>query len=318
MKKITLALVMLMFCGYLYSQRAVNIKPAGTAKMGSVMHKKSKATMDSVLFFPSMDIECSEEIVYYTYGAEYGYYTGNNSFGDKEVAQKYNWTGGGKITGALCLVASLTQTGTSAIKIYSVDNITGAPKDLLSTGATVKLDTFKTAMLHEFPLASPLSSPSQGFFVSLVLPTGAKDTLICFSTKDGCYVDSTLSWFKDKDDGWNMYSGELVGAKWDLVILPVVQLEVGMKERDNSGSVQMLPNPVSEKAIISYNINRNTSVKFIITDITGREVMVKEEGYHAAGFHHVMIDVSRLRKGIYYYTLKTDSGTVTKKMAVNN
>jgi hypothetical protein len=67
---------------------------------------------------------------------------------------------------------------------------------------------------------------------------------------------------------------------------------------------------------MKYSLPRNTYVTLKVYDVIGKEVGVLTDGYETAGEHSINYDASRLPSGIYFYTLKTDGFTDTKKMTL--
>ncbi|NOZ45238.1 MAG: T9SS type A sorting domain-containing protein [Chlorobi bacterium] len=79
---------------------------------------------------------------------------------------------------------------------------------------------------------------------------------------------------------------------------------------------QNFPNPASTTTTIKYRIDRTSDVTLSVYDVTGKRVVMVDEGNVSSGRHEVTIDVSELNAGIYYYTLNADHFESTKKMVV--
>lgn len=91
----------------------------------------------------------------------------------------------------------------------------------------------------------------------------------------------------------------------------------GLNEISNNVTVsQNYPNPVENTTMFSYQLTQGTNVTVEVFDITGRLVMSMEQGYKAAGVHHVTIDAENLPNGSYFYTLTAGENNTTKKMVV--
>ena len=77
---------------------------------------------------------------------------------------------------------------------------------------------------------------------------------------------------------------------------------------------QNYPNPFNPTTNISFSIpnDGNTSLKFY--NNMGQEIATYVEGFLKAGTYKAEFDGSKLASGVYYYTLKTDNFTQTKKM----
>jgi hypothetical protein len=77
---------------------------------------------------------------------------------------------------------------------------------------------------------------------------------------------------------------------------------------------QNYPNPFNPTTNIKFGIPKGGNVSLKIYDITGRVVDVYYDGYMKAGYYNAEIDGTKLASGVYFYTLKTDNFTETKKM----
>jgi choice-of-anchor B domain-containing protein len=79
---------------------------------------------------------------------------------------------------------------------------------------------------------------------------------------------------------------------------------------------QNYPNPFNPSTTIKYSLPKNTYVTIKVHDIIGRQVAALTDGYETAGEHTINYDASRLPSGVYFYTLKTEEFSDTKKMTL--
>ncbi len=77
---------------------------------------------------------------------------------------------------------------------------------------------------------------------------------------------------------------------------------------------QNYPNPFNPVTKIKFDIAKNSDVKLVIYDLTGREVLKITEAYMTAGSYSYQWDASSFSSGIYFYRLETDTYTEVKKM----
>jgi hypothetical protein len=77
---------------------------------------------------------------------------------------------------------------------------------------------------------------------------------------------------------------------------------------------QNYPNPFNPSTTISFSLPFSSNISLLLYDANGKKVGVIKEGYYASGSHSVTTDMNHLSSGVYFYTLKTDKFTVTKKM----
>jgi len=74
------------------------------------------------------------------------------------------------------------------------------------------------------------------------------------------------------------------------------------------------PNPISESAIIRYELKEPIFIKLSITDITGRTIRVLIEEMKYAKLQTIEIHKNSLPSGIYFLTLESKFGVFSKKI----
>jgi hypothetical protein len=77
---------------------------------------------------------------------------------------------------------------------------------------------------------------------------------------------------------------------------------------------QNYPNPFNPASRIKYQIPKSSYVKLEVYDILGRSVKILVNQKQTAGSYEVEFDGSGFSSGVYFYRLKTDDFTETKKM----
>jgi hypothetical protein len=79
---------------------------------------------------------------------------------------------------------------------------------------------------------------------------------------------------------------------------------------------QNYPNPYSSATIFPYHVGKAGNVTFRILDISGRELKLISEGMKAPGTYELRISSDQFSSGIYYFQMKTDEITDTRKMII--
>lgn len=79
---------------------------------------------------------------------------------------------------------------------------------------------------------------------------------------------------------------------------------------------QNYPNPFNPTTTIEYTLMKPGSIRLLVFNTIGQEVLKLTDGYKSQGVHRVVVDGSRLSSGIYYYSLQVDSFVQTRKMAL--
>ncbi len=102
---------------------------------------------------------------------------------------------------------------------------------------------------------------------------------------------------------------------------PVVRLQatgVGIEEGELAGMSlgQNMPNPFNNESSINYSLSSDSEVTFKVTDLTGKVMMNINKGNMPAGDHIINLNANDLPSGVYFYTLSTKNGSLTKKMTV--
>ncbi len=77
---------------------------------------------------------------------------------------------------------------------------------------------------------------------------------------------------------------------------------------------QNYPNPFNPTTKISFDIKNSTFASLKVYDMTGKEVKILVNENIAAGSYEISFNASEFNSGVYFYTLKTNDFTETKKM----
>jgi hypothetical protein len=117
-------------------------------------------------------------------------------------------------------------------------------------------------------------------------------------------------------------SGHLLGSdsenylqNWDLWIHATID-GVGINETNGSlGVGQNYPNPTTGDTEIPYELKNSSVVSLTIFDVTGNAVMTQSQN-SSAGRSTFKVNSSVLSAGVYFYTVATTEGSITRKMIV--
>ena len=110
------------------------------------------------------------------------------------------------------------------------------------------------------------------------------------------------------------FVGFVVGNKG--TILKTTDGGVGIKEYENGQkelNAEIYPNPVTDNAIISYDLALKCQVNIKIYNLTGKEVMSLLNTEQDKGNYTININSNNLENGIYFCTIKAGEYTTTKK-----
>ncbi len=87
-----------------------------------------------------------------------------------------------------------------------------------------------------------------------------------------------------------------------------------LKPERNYTLNQNYPNPFNPKTVISYELSTISYVTLKVYDILGNEIKTLVNQYESTGKYIILFDARDLPSGTYFYQLKTNGITQTKKM----
>lgn len=85
---------------------------------------------------------------------------------------------------------------------------------------------------------------------------------------------------------------------------------------DPAVETEIFPNPARQINTINYKVEMPGEVTIVLRDGEGRLVQTLLDEYRTTGSHNLEVDLSGLANGVYYYTITSEDGTVTKKLVV--
>jgi len=81
---------------------------------------------------------------------------------------------------------------------------------------------------------------------------------------------------------------------------------------------QNKPNPSKGNTEVNYTLSGKTNVTFEVRDVTGKLVLSQHNGVELQGDHTFKMETQNFNDGVYFYTIKTDGYSLTRKMIVMN
>jgi hypothetical protein len=81
------------------------------------------------------------------------------------------------------------------------------------------------------------------------------------------------------------------------------------------------PNPFNPETNISFTVPNNGNINLTVYNVMGQKVYTIVDGYTRAGNHSVKWNgldqnSNEVSSGIYFYSLKSDAGSITKTMVL--
>lgn len=141
---------------------------------------------------------------------------------------------------------------------------------------------------------------------------------------DAFWLGSTQSFPGSSEKQWTFMSDPSTwtqGSQYDRMIRLNINnhenIIDGIEDLNNNNHLgQNYPNPFSSYTEIEYRLETSSEVSIEIYDLTGKMVRKDHLGFMSAGNNQIRLDAEGLQAGIYYYTLRSDKYSSTKKMVV--
>jgi hypothetical protein len=94
------------------------------------------------------------------------------------------------------------------------------------------------------------------------------------------------------------------------------QLITGAENKETSMFFEVYPNPASDEVTIEYALEKNQSVSYEITDLSGRIIHSLHLG-EKLGFQQMKISVEDLATGLYFIKLNAGADVIVKRLLVD-
>lgn len=76
------------------------------------------------------------------------------------------------------------------------------------------------------------------------------------------------------------------------------------------------PNPAYGSTTICFSLSKPSNIRLSLINNTGQRILTLADGYYKTGNHKIDIQSLNLSAGVYYYSLETDFGFVTKALVL--
>ena len=125
---------------------------------------------------------------------------------------------------------------------------------------------------------------------------------------DGKYLFFN-SW-KSEDLGYNPY-----WIKADFIYTPL-GIHAQTVNSEKNDLLQNYPNPAADQTTIGYSVQQRERIKISLFDMYGMEVKLILDEVKSPGDYTLKVYFGELKSGIYFYCIKTNAGTISRKMIV--
>lgn len=150
-------------------------------------------------------------------------------------------------------------------------------------------------------------------------PASGSGTFVKLIARGKTEGTSPLTWAKSELNTYNPSTGEEGTLQ---VQTTNGQVRVGNSTSSESGAElpaalklhQNMPNPFNPSTRIGFEVPASGRVQVMLHDLLGRRISTLLDSNLPAGAHSIEFDAANLPSGIYFYTLATASGTLTRTM----
>jgi hypothetical protein len=333
--KIALAIsVSLFLCSGIYAQkRSINENKEPSKSARNIQNHSREL---EVVFYPTVDDMCSDEVTSFGLEGSWGFISGNNEFGDKEKAQLLEFTGSATFqilgVGGFFVMPSIVGGGMISAKVYMMDEATGGPGELSSTSMPLNIseiippsDSAVELTIFDFGEDEIPFVDYASFFAAFDFSAlyASQDTVGLYHTMEECGSGSN-SWEKWADDTWHSLDSAYNPAlNIDFLITAIVQFDemTTVDEYINDRGLQLYPaspNPAQEKTILNYALEQADQVDIQIFDAQGKLIKALTQDLMPAGRHQKEVFTYDYSPGTYFYRIATNNGHLMSRFVVQH
>ncbi len=264
-----------------------------------------------------------------------GWVGGHNGYGDKQKAQQFlnTWQNGVNIEGTVLWFGAkrhnsgnpnskitvhaytLNGTGSASSGSVSCPNSKVKSADLLISA----VDTGSNWNIVMFPSAQYFPGD---FAVGIDLtPTNAGDSVGLVSSEDGGALYTDMAWEQWSDNTWwTTYEPNNWNLNIDWAIFPIYcEIPIGLHEE--AGFVKGIrfstaPNPAQDQMLVTYELQEAGETHIELRDLTGKTVLVINEGMKDAGKYTLQLELSSIAPGSYLAAVKQGNRMMVQKVNV--
>ena len=242
-----------------------------------------------------------------------GYWSGQNGYGIKQYAERFEGPGDIDVPGVFFYVAKAYSnfSGFIIVKIFEEEN--GLPGQVL-TEKIKDINEFKPES-ENFVEFDSILTLQHGFFIGYEVYYNRifPDTFALYqteSTESTFYIYHQDAWKKASEFRNEMIGGNLAIS---MVACDSVPLKMVKPQINRDFQVYLYPNPAETFINIDFGTSNFPGVKVKISDISGKIVYEK----HFAHYNNKLkIPVNGISNGLYFVHVKTPGFQVAKKFLI--
>ena len=274
-----------------------------------------------------------------SYPSNQGFFSGHNSYGDEEFAEKYEFIGTTNVLGVIAIHQGSAGTSSmnSSYKIYDV-GANGLPNTELAS-KTVANNSIPVDGTHKIVMFNSPVPISNDFFVSFNLgdyihnSPGTKTIAVSHSPNGSrpssdfsVFGRNVIRWHNGNHNGvslWKDYRTENFPGYQPAIyfsLFPIVEMNstsVVTFNNKNSNIGSIYPNPSkSGEFNIPITSRNGGNINIKLLDLEGK-VILKEQATIKAGKTNHSFYVNNLNKNMYILLIESNEGAVAQQVYVN-
>lgn len=248
---------------------------------------------------------------------KYSYMNGNNSYGDKGKANIFTAPSGyNEISTVNVEFTYHTGNANAVLGIWEDNGTGGVPGTTPIATKTVPSSTvisdINNGNTTEFTFSSPVVV-SGNFYVGIILPTTAGDTLVLTSNSDGD-TNPGIAWELWSDNTWHAYTET---SSWQqnlsLAIYPEICKPTGINNKTEYNNFEINPNPTTGIIDINFDEKIKINTKINVYNIFGQEVN-PEIIYNDKS---IRLNFNNYNDGVYFIKVINDNSFTSKKVILS-
>ncbi|MCO5260826.1 MAG: T9SS type A sorting domain-containing protein [Crocinitomicaceae bacterium] len=123
----------------------------------------------------------------------------------------------------------------------------------------------------------------------------------------------------DTGQGWINIDGTQVWGTFTDIPVVRMNFDPSLAVKNNNemvSGVSVFPNPATDKAEVSFNLNAASNVTINVVDVNGKVVSTNSLNNLTVGANTASLNVAGLSTGVYSVVVKSDESTVTRKLVI--
>ncbi|HBS88164.1 MAG: hypothetical protein A2W91_05185 [Bacteroidetes bacterium GWF2_38_335] len=266
-----------------------------------------------------------DELLYPLAGTmTYSYMNGNNSYSDEAKANyissfsPYDYIQGVYID--FCFTTNNTGSGNCTVAVWDDNGTGGAPNTVLGQKvvpiSSIVANLPSTEDIADFTyveFASPIDITGP-FYVGVILPTTAGDTVIITSNADG-ETSPGIAWERWDGGAWYAYTD---ASSWEqnlaLAIFPDMCEDASSAGEFFANQISVYPVPSTDIVFVELNNDMIKDASFEVFDSFGRKI----DGISSKNItdNKLQLNFNSCADGIYIIHFNTPAGKFIKKVSI--